>query len=152
MNADRQAGFVAGAEALIFGVLVFVFGTLVVLNAWAVVDAKFATNAAAREAVRAIVEAPADTGYAALLTRADAAAEQAFAAHGYSAAAVTITPIKLSGSQERCAPVTMRAEIDVTSTIVPGIAGPNTFKVGSTHEEVIDPFRSGLAGEAACGF
>lgn len=152
MSAHDQAGFVAGAEALIFGVLVFVFGTLIVLNAWAVVDAKFATNSAAREAVRAIVEAPAGTGQAALLVRADAAAQQAFTAHGYDAAAVTVTPIQLSGSQQRCTPVTVRAEISVKSTIVPGIAGPNTFTVGSTHEEVIDPFRSGLPGEAACGF
>lgn len=30
-----QSGFVAGAEALLFGCLVFVVGTMLVINAWA---------------------------------------------------------------------------------------------------------------------
>jgi hypothetical protein len=51
-------GFAGGLEALVFGVLIFVIGTLLVVNAWAVVDAKFATSSAAREAVRAAVETP----------------------------------------------------------------------------------------------
>ena len=39
-----------------FGVLIFVVGSLLIANAWAVVDAKLATTAAAREAARAYVE------------------------------------------------------------------------------------------------
>ncbi len=52
-----DAGQVGGIEALPFGLLIFVVGTLLIANAWAVVDAKFATDAAARQAVRTFVEA-----------------------------------------------------------------------------------------------
>ena len=51
-----DAGQVGGIEALPFGLLVFVVGSLLIANAWAVVDAKFATDAAARQAVRTFVE------------------------------------------------------------------------------------------------
>ena len=47
-----DAGQVGGIEALPFGLLIFVVGSLLIANAWAVVDAKFATDAAARQAVR----------------------------------------------------------------------------------------------------
>ena len=60
-----DGGQVAGIEALPFGVLIFVVGALLVSNLWAVVDAKIVVDAAAREAVRAYVEAPdATTGAA----------------------------------------------------------------------------------------
>ena len=45
-----------GIEVLPFGMLIFVVGTLLVANAWAVVDAKLAVDAAAREAARTFVE------------------------------------------------------------------------------------------------
>src|SRR5207249_6381933 len=52
----REQGQLGGFEGLAFGVLVFVMGTLVIANAWAAIDAKVATAAAAREAARAYVE------------------------------------------------------------------------------------------------
>lgn len=149
--ARDEGGFVAGAEALILGVLVFVFGTLAILNGWAVLDAKFATNAAAREAVRAVVASDAGAGADTLAARATFAAAQAAGAHGYDATAVEIQHLSaLPGG--RCEPVRIRAQISVRSTIVPGLAGPAVFLVGSEYEEVIDPFRSGFAGEVDCGF
>ena len=51
-----EHGQVGGIEGLVFGVLVFVFGALLVANAWAVVDAKSAASVAAREAARVCVE------------------------------------------------------------------------------------------------
>ena len=54
--ADER-GAVGGIEVLPLGMLVLVVGTLLVVNAWAVVDAKLAASAAAREAARAYVEA-----------------------------------------------------------------------------------------------
>ena len=47
-------------EVIPFGVLTFVVGALLIANAWAVVDAKMAVSAAAREATRAYVEAPSE--------------------------------------------------------------------------------------------
>ena len=45
-------GVVGGVEAIPFGLLLFVAGTLLVANAWAVIDAKMAATSAAREAAR----------------------------------------------------------------------------------------------------
>ena len=54
---NEDCGQVGGIEVLPFGLLVFIVGTLLVANAWAVVDAKLAVTSAAREAVRSYVEA-----------------------------------------------------------------------------------------------
>jgi hypothetical protein len=143
---------VAGLEALAFGVLVFVAGTLVVVNAWAVIDARFATSAAAREAVRAVIEAP-EVGLSAgqLDARARAAAVQALVAHGYDREPVLVGPPL---RQARCATVEVRVELEVVPTLVPWIAQPPTYRVASTYAEVLDPFRVGLDGEgvSSCGF
>lgn len=151
-RADDEAGFTAGLEALAFGVLVFVFGTLLVVNAWAVVDAKFATSAAAREAVRAVVQTePPDLTPGQLAARATGAARQAFVAHGYSAAPVlTDTTLSLA----RCATVAVTVEVEVTATLVPGFGSPASYFVRSSYAEVVDPFRSGLEGDGVddCGF
>src|SRR5207248_1263005 len=53
-----ERGQIGGIEAVAFGVLVFVLGLLIVVNAWGVVDAKVAAAAAAHDAARAYVEAP----------------------------------------------------------------------------------------------
>lgn len=147
-----EAGFTAGLEALAFGVLVFVFGTLVVVNAWAVVDAKFATSAAAREAVRAVVQVErTDLTATQLEVRAARAARQAFVAHGYVASPVlTDTTLGLS----RCATVAVTVELEVAATVVPGLVAPATYPVRSSYAEVVDPFRSGLEGDGVddCGF
>jgi hypothetical protein len=148
---QREDGFVAGLEALAFGVLVFVFGTLILVNGWSVVDAKFVTNGAAREAVRAVVETPGDGTRTDLQLRRIAlrAAQDAGAAHGYAPGAISITPRTVTGSlsQRRCASVRIEATVEVRATTLPGFVGPRLTTVSSVHEEVIDPFRSGLAEE-----
>src|SRR5439155_20334481 len=53
-----ERGQAAGFEVLPFGLLVLVLGTLLVANAWEVIDAKIAVTASAREAARVFVEAP----------------------------------------------------------------------------------------------
>jgi hypothetical protein len=50
---DSDAGMVGGIETLPFGLLVFVVGSLLVAQAWAVVDAKLAVDAAASRAATA---------------------------------------------------------------------------------------------------
>ena len=69
-----------------FGVLNFVVGTLLVANAWGVVDAKLAVTSAAREGVRAYVEAPdGERGGA-----ADDARPEAVAGHGRNPDSTTV--------------------------------------------------------------
>lgn len=139
-DPGSQAGFVAALEALAFGVLIFVIGTLVVVNAWAAVDAKFAANAAAREAVRAAVETVPGEDQAA---RADAAARQALAGHGITADPA-IVPLALG--LERCQEIAFEVRLEVPALLLPGIATRRApFTVVGAHREIVDPFRSGLA-------
>lgn len=147
MAGRGQAGQVGGMEGLVFGVLVFVFGTLLVANAWGVVDAKLAATAAAREAARTFVEAASPAEAA---TGAVGAARDAIVAHGRRWERARVD---LSGAAfARCA----RAEVEV-SYEVPLVAVPllgqhgRGLTVRARHAELVDPYRSGLPGAAACG-
>jgi hypothetical protein len=144
-----ERGFAGGAEALVFGVLIFVLGTLLVVNAWAVVDAKFATSAAAREAVRAAVETPAGGDPE---SRARVAAAEALAGHGVDVDRATVTS-SWGGRLERCAEVVYEVRLRVPALVLPGIDRRRTgFDVSATHREVIDPYRSGLELGGECAF
>lgn len=141
---DGQAG---GIEVLPFGLLVFVAGVLVIVNAWGVVDAKTAVAAAAREATRAYVEA-ADGDAAPDAARR--AAEEAMTGAGRDPARLTLT--RTGGGYERCARVTYEARYRVPAIRVPWIGGFGSgLTAAARHSEVIDPLRSGLGGKAACG-
>jgi hypothetical protein len=141
-----DAGQVGGIEALPFGLLLFVIGSLLVANAWAVVDAKFATDAAAREAVRTFVES---TDTASAMTEADRAARAVLAGHGRDPDRAAVRPI---GETDlvRCARVTYEVAYEVPALTLPLIGGYGTapFRVRSSHSELVDPFRSGLTGDA----
>ncbi len=147
-----ESGFSGGLESLAFGALVFVFGTLIILNAWAVVDARFATAAAAREAVRAVVEAEPGRSETELAAQAEHAAVQALSAHGY----VAQPTLELGGlTQARCATIAVTVGLEIRATFVPGFADAAVYRVRSSHSEVVDPFRPGLVagdGVADCGF
>ncbi|MDQ3570741.1 MAG: hypothetical protein M3396_09025 [Actinomycetota bacterium] len=142
-----EDGQVGGVEAAVFGVLVFVFGTLVVANAWAVIDAKLAASSAAREATRSYVEAGSASQAAASAQRA---AEEAIRGHGRSVDRMALAPVE--GRFARCSRVTVEARYRVPLLAVPVLGQRGTgFTVAARHSEVVDPYRSGLAGEAACG-
>jgi hypothetical protein len=141
-----ERGAVGGIEVLPFGVLVFVAGTLLLANTWAVIDAKLAVESAAREAGRAYVEAP-DGRQA----EADAAA----------AAADTIASLgrdrrrlRLRGNHPpfvRCAIVEHEASYVVPALTLPFLGGFGSgITVRGRHREVIDPFRSGLGAADRC--
>ena len=146
--ASDERAFAAGAEALIFGALVFVLGTIIILNAWSVVDAKFATSAAAREAVRAVVEAEVGSD---LQATADRAAAAAFQGHGREPADVTVVwdGDELGVVQARCAEVRYRATTAVGVMAIPRFSNQVGFTVTAVYSELIDPFRSGLQ-ESVC--
>lgn len=142
-----EAGQVGGVEGAIFGVLVFVFGTLVVVNGWAAVDAKLAAGSAAREATRSYVEARSAPEAAAAAQRA---AEEAIGGHGRQVERLALRSI--DGGFSRCARVTLEASYRVPLLAIPVLGrGGASFTVAARHSEVVDPYRSGLPGEAACG-
>lgn len=150
MSATRRCsgerGQVGGIEALPFGLLIFVLGSLLITNAWAVVDAKFATDAAAREAARTFVEGS-DEDRA--FEDAQAAGRAAIDGHGRDPDRAVIAPV---GTFElaRCERATFEAVYEVPALSIPLIGGFGTapFTVRSSHSEVVDPFRSGLDGQA----
>jgi hypothetical protein len=153
-------GQVGGVEALPFGVLIFVIGTLLIVNAWAVVDAKLATDAAAREATRRFVEAPVvdGPGVRDAESSAVAAGLDALAAEGRDPGRATVALTGLSapdgsGGYVRCARASFTATYRVPALTLPWIGGYGAgFQVTSTHTELVDPFRNGVPGSAeACG-
>ncbi|OWY59270.1 hypothetical protein B7486_75485, partial [cyanobacterium TDX16] len=141
-----ERGAVGGIEVLPLGVLVLVVGTLLVVNAWAVVDAKLAASAAAREAARAYVEAP-DGGAADREARA--AAAETVEGHGRDPELLEVQ--RTDGSFVRCERIRFEAAYPVPALVLPWIGGfERAITVGASHSEIIDPYRSGLGGEAAC--
>ena len=139
-------GQVGGIEAIPFGLLIFVLGGLLLANAWAVVDAKLATDAAAREAVRAFVEAP---DLPAGLEAAESAARGAITAHGRAGDRAAVAPVGVP-TFARCERITFEVAYDVPALTLPLIGGwgPSPFTVRSRRSEVVDPYRSGVPGEA----
>ncbi|MGH9228450.1 MAG: hypothetical protein ACRD07_06905 [Acidimicrobiales bacterium] len=152
-------GQVGGIEVLPFGLLVFVVGTLLVANAWAVIDAKLAVDAAARQAARHFVEAdvPAARDYGDAEGGARRAGHEALAAHGRDAERSTVELTRLESRDgqagfTRCARATFIATYDVPVLNLPWIGGFGSgLDVSGRHSELIDPYRDGVPGSAeAC--
>lgn len=142
-------GQVAGVEALPFGILMFVIGMLLVANAWGVVDAQLATTTAAREGVRAYVEAP---SAAEAHDRAVQAAAAAILGYGRSpfSTRVDIDTVGARGWQ-RCSLAMVTVHHEVPLLMLPFIGGyGHAFDVVSRQTEVVDPYRDGVDGEATC--
>jgi hypothetical protein len=139
----RDRGQVGGIEVLPFGILVFVAGTLLIANVWAVVDAKLAVAAASREAVRAYVESP-DSWTAA--TSAAIRAGEALGAYGRNEPGrVHIIATLPDGGFGRCRRITITVSYRVPAVTVPWVGGfGRSFVARSTHTELVDPFRDGL--------
>lgn len=147
-----ERGVVGGFEVLPFGFLIFVAGTLLVANAWGIIDGKIAASGAAREAARAYVESTAADGQVAL-AEAEAAAEEAIVGHGRDPSRMTLSS---SGPLvfERCAPATFVVTYEVPTITVPWIGGfgAGVFSTSARHSEVVDPFRDDVPlGDPAGG-
>jgi hypothetical protein len=141
-----DGGQVAGIETIALGLLTFVVGGLLAANAWAVVDARMAVSAAAREATRAYVEAP---DAATATGQADEVARRSLAARGRHAdrADVTVT----ATAWQRCARVVVTVRVPVPLLTLPYVGGyGRAFDATGTHSELIDPYRAGLPAGGRC--
>ena len=133
---------VGGVEAVVFGLLVFVVGVLVVANAWGVIDAKMAAAAAAREAARAYVKAPSADDALDLGIGAGQATLSALGRHDPGNVVALV-----SGTFVRCATVTFRVTVPVPLVALPWLGHQgHGFTATAIHSEVVDPFRSGVPG------
>jgi hypothetical protein len=144
-----ERGQVGGIEVIPFGLLLFVIGTLLIANAWGVVDAKLAVTSAAREAVRAYVEAP---DGATALADADAAARKAIDGHGRNGDRATVSVEHPHGdAYGRCTRAVVVVHYPVPALALPWVGDHGrAFDVVARQSEVVDPYRSGLPGEATC--
>lgn len=144
-----EHGQAGGAEVLPLGLLTFVLAMLLIMNAWGVVDADLATTSAAREAVRAFVEAPDEpTAYMV----ATGAALDAIGGHGRSTDATSVDISYVGGAGwSRCGRVAVTVRHPMPAIRLPVFGGyGRAFDVVATSTEVIDPYRSGIPGEARC--
>ncbi len=142
---------VAGIEVLPFGLVVFIAGALLLTNLWGVVDAKFAADAAAREAARYVVEsARADVDAATIHAGAADVARQTLADHGRAGPAdVELRPDV--AVLERCQRIQVTVSTEVPAVRIPFVGGFGTpFAIVATHSELIDPTRANVAGRADC--
>ena len=143
-----DAGQVGGIEVLPFGFLVFVAVTLLLVNAWGVIDAKLATTSASREAVRAFVEAP---GLPDATAAAEMRAFEALAAYGRDGERATIEAPMLHDGYVRCGRVSLTVTYELPALEIPFLGGfGSVITVESTSTELIDPFRDGVPGVATC--
>lgn len=145
-----ERGQAGGIEVLPFGLLVFITGALLIANLWGVIDSKFSTDSAAREAARYVVEAARD-GVDPSVLQAGAAeiARQAMTDHGrHGPISVSVMP---DGPFERCTRITVRVSTAVPAIRVPFVGGfGDAFDVVAQHSELVDPTRSGVGGRASC--
>lgn len=146
-----ERGQVAGIEAVPFGVLVFVSGSLLLVNIWGVVDTKFAADAAAREATRYLAEsAAAEVDAGRVRDHARALAVTTMEAHGRPGP-VDVEVDPAIGDIRRCARVRVTVRSTVPAIRIPFVGGHGrAFDVAASHTELVDPTRSGVAGEADC--
>lgn len=153
MRQDRprrcrgERGQVGGIEVLPLGFLVFVAATLVLSSAWGALDARMAVGAAAREATRAVAEADGvDDAHAAAHLRAT----ETLRSFGRDDDRATVD-VDLAAPFGRCVRVVVTVTYRLPAVTAPYLGGVGDVgTVRSSFSEVIDPFRSGLEGVAAC--
>jgi Flp pilus assembly protein TadG len=143
-----DAGQVGGIEVLPFGFLLFISATLLFVNVWGVIDAKFAVTAAAREASRAFVEADSESAAVEAATRRG---NETLDAYGRGGERATVGTPVLSQPFGRCVRVTITVAYEVPVIAIPFLGGLGSLSpVRSTSTGIVDPFRSGLDGVTSC--
>ena len=146
-RCHSDTGQVGGIEVLPFGFLIFVSATLLFVNVWGVIDAKFAVTAAAREAARAYIES--DTA-AEAIAESQRRATETLAAYGRDGERATVGEPQPAGPFGRCTRVTIVVGYEVPAIAIPFIGGFGSIAVESSYTGVVDPFRDGLPGVATC--
>jgi hypothetical protein len=116
-----------------------------------VVDAKFAVDAAAREAARYVVEAAgSDRHPSDVRAGAEAVALRTIEDHGRRRSP-TVQVRPEHALLERCERIQVTVATEVPAIRLPFFGGfGDGFDVVATHSELVDPTRSGLDGRADC--
>jgi flavin-binding protein dodecin len=145
MTTADESGQLGGMEAIAFGLLVLIVGTLLISNAWGVIDAKSAASEAARQAARTYATAPVTQASEAAALASQSAANT-LGEMGWSAVANQLT----QGTFERCAVITWEVAVRVPAFKLPWLAaGPSFFTASAYDSQRVDPYRSGVPGDPA---
>jgi hypothetical protein len=130
---------IGGVEVLPIGLLVITILTFMIIGAWNVIDAKMGTIGAAREAARTTVE-----------TFEIESGRTAGTAAWRASGRTSKLEIVVQGDVRRCGRLLVTATAEVAPVPLPLLESWGTLTVSSIHSEVVDPYRSGLEGEALC--
>ena len=130
-----DSGQVAGLESIGFGILLFVVGSLLIANAWAVIDVKMAATSAAREAARSYIDAPEPDRR---LAAATASSRDAISAYGRDPNSVTVEVADEPSAVAPCGRVNVIVQYPVPAITLPFVGGfGDGFTVSATHTEVL---------------
>lgn len=136
----EERGVVAGLEGVMFGVLVLVVGAVVVVNAWAVLQARRTLDGAAREYLRAYTESDDPAGAAA--AGRDALDSVLL---GESRRGPRTPVVRVEGPDPNrfgpCEEATVRLSTVVPAARLPFIGAFGSTTVVVTHTDLVDPHR-----------
>jgi hypothetical protein len=142
-----ERGQAAGLETIPLGVLVFVGGTLLVVNAWAIVANRATADSLAREYLRAYTkETSRPAALAAGQHVVDVIADGRHLRHDR----VRIDP---PTQWAACAPATVTVHLTVPEVRAPFLGGFGSTEIVVTHRDRLDGYRAGLPldpGGTAC--
>lgn len=129
-----ERGVVAGGEALLFGVLILLGGTLLMVDVWGLIDTRAALDAAAREYLRSYTEQP-DRDAAA--HAGERAARDVLHARGRSSADLQIEPPDPAAFGP-CGLAEVRVSVRTPDTALPFLDDLAGSTVTVRHRELID--------------
>jgi hypothetical protein len=138
-----EHGQAAGIETLPFGVLVFIAGTLLVVNAWAVVTNRATADSIAREYLRSYTK---ETSRPAALDAGRRVVDAIVASRGLPPGRVHVDPPTAWGA---CAVATVTVHLTVPDIHAPFLGDLGTHQITVIHRDRIDAYRRGVASTAS---
>ena len=133
-----ERGQAAGIETIPIGVLVFISGTLLVVNAWAIVTNRSTADSLAREYLRAYTK---ESSRPAALAAGQRVVDAIVDAHGLPHERVRIEP---PTQWLACAPATVTIRLTVPEVRAPFLGGFGTTEIVVTHRDRLDGYRAGI--------
>lgn len=133
-----ERGQMAGLETLPFGVLVFISGTLLVVNAWAIVTNRTTADSIAREYLRAYTKATTRTD---ALASGQRVVDALVDARGLPRDRVRIEP---PATWAACDVAVVTVHLTVPEVRAPFLGGFGSTDLVVTHRDRIDAYRQGV--------
>jgi hypothetical protein len=147
-RAHGERGQAAGIETIPLGVLVFISGTLLIVNAWAIVTNRSTADSLAREYLRAYTK---ESSRPDALAAGQRVVDAILHAHGIPRGRARIEP---PTQWLACAPAIVTVHLSVPEVRAPFLGGFGTTEIVVTHRDRLDGYRAGLPTDGSgppCG-